>query len=93
MLNLITAGASLIFPSARIFKLLKTGIEVTNSTNPMVVAKNITLVVFQCCTPPPLRLVGHCIGASFVIGASITCPNPITVGSAIHLLSEIYENC
>ena len=33
------------------------------------------------------------LGAGAVIAASIGSPNPVTIGSAIHLLTEIYENC
>jgi len=35
----------------------------------------------------------HCIGAVAVIVASVAAPNPVTVGSAIHLVTEIYDNC
>lgn len=58
-----------------------------------MITKNITLTVLDCCAPPPLQLVAHCIGASAVIAASVGSPNPVTIGSAIHLISEIYANC
>ena len=51
MLNLIAAGATYLFPGGRALKLVKDGINVTNSTN------------------------------------------PVTIGSAIHVVTEIYENC
>jgi len=28
-----------------------------------------------------------------MIAASVVSPNPVTVGSAIHVVAEIYENC
>jgi hypothetical protein len=87
MLNLIAAGATYLFPGGRALKLVKDGINVTNSTNPLILTKNITLVVVDCCAPPPLRLAAHCVAASVV------SPNPVTIGSAIHVVTEIYENC
>mgnify|MGYP000211904672 FL=1 len=54
---------------------------------------NITLTVLDCCAPPPARLAAHCLGAGAVIAASIVSPNPVTVGTAIHLVTEIYDNC
>ena len=36
MLNLIAAGATYLFPCGRALKLVKGGINVTNSTNPLI---------------------------------------------------------
>jgi hypothetical protein len=82
-----------MFPGGRVLKLIKNGVNITNSTNPLQITKNITLTVLDCCAPPPIRLSAHCIGAAAVIAASVASPNPVTIGSAIHLVSEIYENC
>ena len=93
MFNLITTGATYLFPGGRALKLVKNGINISNSTNPLILTKNITLTVVGCCTPPPVRLLAHCVGAGAVMAASVASPNPVTIGSAIHLVSEIYENC
>ena len=93
MLSLIAAGASYLFPGARTIKLFKNGINVTNSTNPLILTKNITLIVVDCCTPPPVRLAAHCVAAGSLIVASVVSPNPVTIGSAIHVITDIYENC
>ena len=84
---------SYIFPGLRLVKIVKNGINITNSTNPLQVSMNITLTVLDCCAPPPARLAAHCLGAGAVIAASIVSPNPVTVGTAIHLVTEIYDNC
>ena len=91
--GLIATGATFLFPAGRALKLVKNGVNITNSTNPVILAKNITLTVLDCCAPPPVRLAAHCIGAVAVIAASVAAPNPVTVGSAIHLVTEIYDNC
>lgn len=78
-----------MFPGGRALKFIKNGVNITNSTNPLQITKNITLTVLDCCAPPPLRLTAYCIGARAVIAASVA----VTIGSAIHLVSEIYENC
>ena len=93
MLNLIATGATYLFPGGRILKLVRNGINITNSTNPLVLTKNVTLLVVDCCTPPPIRLAAHCVAAGGLVAASIVAPNPVTVGSAIHVVTEIYENC
>ena len=49
MLNLIAAGATYLFPGGRALKLIKNGVKVTNSTNPLILAKNIILIVVDGC--------------------------------------------
>ena len=93
MLNLIAAGGAWLFPGTRIIKLVKDGVNITNSTNPVILAKNITLMVADCCTPPPVRLAAHCVATGSMIAASVVSPNPVTMGCAIHLVTEIYDNC
>ena len=93
MFDLITTGATYIFPGGRALKLVKSGVSITNSTNPLTLTKNITLTILDCCAPPPLRLAAHCIGAGAVIAASVVSPNPVTIGSAFHLVLELYEKC
>ena len=82
-----------MFPGGRALKLVRSGFSITNSTNPLVLTKNITLTVLDCCAPPPLRLAAHCISAGALIAASVAAPNPVTIGSSIHIITEIYENC
>lgn len=93
MLNIISDFLPYMFPGGRALKLVKNGFNITNSTNPIVLAKNITLTVVDCCAPPPIRLAAHCISLGALIGASIAAPNPVTIGSSIHMLAELYENC
>ena len=93
MWNLVSTGLTYMFPGGRTLKLVRNGVNITNSSNPLVLAKNITLTVADCCLPPPARLVAHCVGAGAIIAASVASPNPVTIGSAIHLVAEIYEDC
>jgi hypothetical protein len=91
--RLIAAGVTYLFPGSRAVKLVKDSINVTNLANPLILTKNITLVVVDCCTPPPVRLVAHCVAAVSLIAASVVSPNPVTIGSAVHVVTELYENC
>ena len=93
MLDLIATGATYLFPGGRALKLVKDGINVTNSTNPLILTKNITLIVVDFCTLPPVRLTAQCVAARSLIAASVVSPNPVTIGSAIHTVTEISENC
>ena len=77
-----------LFPGGRALKLIKNSVNITNSTNPFQITKNITLTVLDCCAPPPVRLAAHCRGAGALIAASIASPNPVTIGSAVHLISR-----
>ena len=72
MFNLITAGATYLFPGGWALKLVKNGINISNSTNPLILTKNITLTVVDCCTPPPIRLV-----APVTIGCAINLVSEI----------------
>ena len=90
---MITELFTYIFPGGRALKLIKHGINITNSTNPLSVTKNLTLTVIDCCSPPPVRLAAHCIAATALVAASVTSPTPVTIGSAIHLINELYEKC
>lgn len=91
MLDLIAAGATYLFPGGRALKLVKDGINVTNSTNPLILTKNITLIVVNCCTPLPVRLAAHCVAAGSLIAASVVSPNPVTIGSAIHVVHKFMK--
>ena len=93
MIGLIGESFTYLFPGGRALKLIKNGVNITNSSNVLILTKNITLTVVDCCTPPPVRLAAHCIGAGAVVAASVASPNPVTIGSAIHLITEIYEQC
>jgi len=70
---------------------MNNGVKITNSSSPILVAKNITLTVVKCCRPPPLRLVAHGVAAAAPITTEVVSPNPYTVGMVIHLFSEIYD--
>lgn len=65
MFNLITTGATYLFPGGRALKLLKNGVNITNSTNPLTLTKTINLTVLNCCVPTPLKLAAHCIDPFF----------------------------
>jgi hypothetical protein len=47
MLAVITGAVSYVFPSFRLFKLAKAGINITTSSNPLILTKNITLTVVR----------------------------------------------
>jgi len=93
LIRLITTAATHAFPGGRVLRLFKDGINVTNSTNPLILTKNITLTVVDCCAPPPVRLAANCVAAGSLLVASIVSPNPITIGSAIHVIGDLYDNC
>ena len=93
MLDLIVAGATYVFLGGRALKLVKGGINVTNSSNPLVLAKNITMIVVDCCSSPLLQLGIHCIAVELLVDVSVINPNPLTIGSGIHIVLEIHEDC
>lgn len=93
MLGLIANSLTYLFPGGRALKLVKNGVNITNSSNPLILTKNITLTVIDCCAPPPVRLAAQCVAAGALIAASVGSPNPVTIGSAIHLVTEIYDQC
>jgi len=62
-------------------KLVKSEVNITNSS------------VVDYCATPPIRLAFNCAGVVAMIGASIAAPNPVIIGSVVHFLTEIYENC
>lgn len=82
-----------MFPGGRALKLVKNGVNITNSSNPFKLTKNVTVTIVDCCAPPPLRLAAHCIAAGALITASVVSPNPVTIGSSIHIITELYDNC
>ena len=92
MLNLLAAGATYVFPGLLASKLVKNAISIINSTNSLILTKNITMVVVDCCTLPPHRLAYYCLVGSASIGTSILSLNPVTIVSAIYIITEIYDN-
>lgn len=92
MLNLILAGAGYLFPASRILNLSRNGINMTSSTNPVILSKNVTLMVIDCCSFYLLKLIAYCVMASSLIGVSLLIFDLITVGLAIHVTTEIHGN-
>lgn len=78
-----------MFLGERALKLVQDGVNITNSTNPLVLTKNITLMVIDCCLLSLVRLAAHCIAAGATIPIACMGPNPVTVGAAIHLVTKI----
>ena len=79
-----------VFPFMRVFKLVRYGVNITNSTNPITVVSNVTLTVLDCCCPAPLRLAATCAAST---DSAAVEPNPVLVGAAIHFANEIYDKC
>ena len=91
--GLIVKGVTYFFPGELALKLVKNGLNRINSTNPLILTKNITLTVLNCCAPLPVKLVAHCLGVGTLIVVSVTSLNPATIGLAIHFVTEIHDNC
>lgn len=56
MLALITESIGYMFPGSRALNLIKKGLRIINSSNLLILTKNIILTVIDCCTPLPIRL-------------------------------------
>ena len=82
-----------IFPLGRAVKVIRTGYNVTNSTNPLTIGANITLIVLECCAPPPVRLAVTCVAFAAVLTSAVMAPNPVSVGATAHFMGEIYDKC
>lgn len=79
-----------VFPFMRVVKLVRYGVNITKSTNPITVISNVTLTVLDCCAPPPLRLAATFAAST---ASAAVAPNPVSVGAAIHFANEIYDKC
>lgn len=93
IINLTGGAFTFLFPGARTVKLIKNAVNVTNSQNPLTLTTNITPTIVDCCTPPPVRLVAHCTTGVVLIVAANVSPNPLTISSAVYLITEIYNEC
>lgn len=92
-MGLIRESFTYLVPGGQALKLIKNGANITNSTNPLNLTKNIPLTIIDCCSPAPIRLAAHCFAATTYIVIAVVRPNLLTIGSAIHLANEIYEQC
>jgi hypothetical protein len=82
-----------IFPLGRIVKVVRSGYNVTNSTNPLSIGANITFTVLECCAPPPLRLAVICVSFAAALTSTVMSPNPVSLGATVHFMGEIYDKC
>jgi len=89
--SLVSNVASNLFPFGRIVKVVRTGVNITNSTNPLTVTFNITKTVIDCCAPPPLALAVDCVALGAVTISEIASPNPVSVGAIAHFAGKIYD--
>ena len=82
------------FPFSRTLKLVRQGVSITNSKNPVSIAGGQqSMTVIDCCPPLPLKFTLHCASAATLIVGSVAVPNPTTVGAAVHIITEIIEKC
>ena len=82
MNNLLPWG----FPVGRIAKLAIAGANVTNSSNPVLVAKNVSLAVVNCCAPPKVRVAAKCLALTSLIASTPVSPSTATLGAIIHII-------
>ena len=82
MLDIIANSATYLFLGGRTLKLVKNRINITNSTISLVLTKNITLIVIDCCTPPPICIKNFGIELSFQEA-------PLQVLSSIYNVSRL----
>lgn len=82
----------MLYPFGRTCKIIKDRVLITNATNLLEITKNITLTVIDYCAPPPIRLAARRVTAVGLITVSITNPNSYTIGTFIHLVTDIYNN-
>ena len=80
-----------MFPGIQALKLTKNRVNTINPTNPLFLLKNITLTVLDCSATVPLHSVVHY--SSWVISASTVSPNLTRIGSTVHLVRRLYEEC
>lgn len=90
MWSIITSAGQVLFSGGRVLKLLKSGVNITQSSNPLGVAKNITLTVVDCCCPPAIKVPVDCVALRISLFLPVS---PIVVGFNIHLVNQIYEEC
>lgn len=83
-----------LFPAGRLVKLSKTVIKNSESSDPIVMAKNLTMTVLDCCSSNSgLKIAIKCTSGITLFSTLIVSPNPITFGACLNMLSEIYEDC
>ena len=61
MPRIIKVLAPYVFPASRTVKLLEASCNATNSGNLVGVTINVIFTVIECCNPPPIRLIAHCL--------------------------------
>lgn len=93
MLPIIDAVIPYMFPVFRAKSLFDKATVITNSTNPVVLAKNITLTVVDLCCPPQLKVAARCVALGAFLISTATCPTPLNTGVVLHMISEIYDKC
>lgn len=77
---------------------IKKAQKLTDISDPVTASSRGVGMIFKSCFGKTAVVSAECVlwlglsVAGAVIAASVANPNPVTIGSAIHLVSEIYEN-
>lgn len=50
-------------------------------------------MVVDCYAPPLIRLAAHWVASGSLRVASVVSPSPVTMRSALYVVTEIYDNC
>lgn len=82
-----------LFLGGRVVKLYKKGMLVKNATSPVELITHIGLATLECCLTPKKKIALKCVSALALLGTSAVSPNIITFGSAVHIITQIYEDC
>ena len=65
------------------------GSELANSTNPLVIAKNVTLTVAEVCLPPQVKYPVRCTVFLAMCGYSLWSPEPFSKVACISMLRSL----
>jgi len=83
------------FIAGRTVKPVKTAHNVTEITNPIKLATNVTLTVVKCCCPPQVQLTAECVSVVALLSSmTLSPPNPytpVTFENSVHLVTSIYD--
>jgi len=67
--------------------------NITDPSDPAVLIKNVTVTAVESYCPPLWFLVAYSVSAGGLLTMCILYTNPVTIGSTIHVVTEIYEIC
>lgn len=91
--SLIAKDTTCLFRGRRTRKLVKNGVNITNTKPLLTLINTIISTIINYCAPPSRHWELYYTITIVTIGALVISSTTVTISSTVYLITETYEQC